>query len=834
MREIYRGVDLVYYGNPSQLEYDFVVAPGGDVSAIRIEWSGVKSRRVDTAGDLVLETSGSRILQRRPVAYQTVDGRRVEVAAKYKLSQDGVAFELGQYDRGETLVIDPSLSYSTYLGGAGLDDAAAVAVDQFFTAFVAGTTASANFPTSTSALDGTLGGQNDAYVTRFDVIGASLLYSTFLGGAGLDNATAIAVDDLGTAFVTGETQSPDFPLRNAFKDHPDGAFDGFLVMINPSGSSVLFGTYFGGVARDVPTGIGMDRAGAVYIAGYTNSNNFPTTAGAFQTEPTLNTIDGFLQKYSINSGGFATLIYSTMVEGSGGDVIRSLAVDPLGNAYVTGITDSGDFPVSTGAFRPTLVGGGDVFVTKVNPAGSGILYSTFIGGTGSDDANGIGVDLLGRAWVGGQTGSPNYPTTPGAAFPAAFTFADGFVSRVNSRGTALAYSTYLGGRFDDNVKAVRVDSGGYAYVIGDTFSENFPVTFGTIQQFKGGLRDGYLAVFNPAGTALHFSSYLGGANNDFANALALDRMGNAYVAGQTFSQNFPALQGSYRTTPAGGGDAFLSRVTNLFIDTCLGTASSATNSFGAAGGTGTVTVGGVCQWFGVASGGAVTTTGTVSGSGTGAFSFTVAPNAHANPRTGSLNVAGNIVPVIQSGASTTPPFDDVPLGHQYFSHIALLKGSGITSGCSATSYCPDASTTRSQMAVFIIRGMFGGDNFPFRATPYFTDVPATHPHFKWVQKMRELGITSGCSATTYCPDNSVTRGQMAVFLIRSRIGNEFSISQTPYFTDVPVNYPYFSFIQKMRELGITTGCTATAYCPESPNTRGQMAVFLTRGFLTPW
>lgn len=215
----------------------------------------------------------------------------------------------------------------------------------------------------------------------------------------------------------------------------------------------------------------------------------------------------------------------------------------------------------------------------------------------------------------------------------------------------------------------------------------------------------------------------------------------------------------------------------------------------------------------------------------------VSPNAGALPRTGSVWVAGLVTQIVQKSATPLQVFDDVVLSHQYFDYIWLLRENKITSGCSPTQYCPENPTTRGQMAVFIIRSVQGGDTFDYPSTPYFTDVPSTHPYFPHIQKMKHLGITSGCTATTYCPDDPTTRGQMAVFLIRGRYGLAAgqAVPSTPvrYFTDVPSDHPYFAFIQKMRDLGITAGCSATSYCPDALTTRGQMATFLIRTFFTP-
>jgi hypothetical protein len=243
-----------------------------------------------------------------------------------------------------------------------------------------------------------------------------------------------------------------------------------------------------------------------------------------------------------------------------------------------------------------------------------------------------------------------------------------------------------------------------------------------------------------------------------------------------------------------------------------------------------------CSWSVTAAPGWLTLPGAASGTGDGSALFSAQMNAGPSPRTASLKMGSAAFPLIQKATAATEIFTDVPLTHPFYDYTALLRQNGVTTGCTAATYCPDAATTRGQMAVFLMRSALGGDAFPFPQTPYFTDVPAEHPYFKYIQKMRELGVTAGCTSTTYCPDAPVTRGEMSVFLIRAKLGvtgPSFSYPAQALFSDVPSSHPYFAYIQKMRELGVTTGCSAAQYCDGAPTTRGQMAVFLIRTFYTP-
>jgi hypothetical protein len=275
---------------------------------------------------------------------------------------------------------------------------------------------------------------------------------------------------------------------------------------------------------------------------------------------------------------------------------------------------------------------------------------------------------------------------------------------------------------------------------------------------------------------------------------------------------------------------------------CAFTLAAPATTIGPAGGTinVSVTTTSNCAWVAAAYPDWLSIPGMPAGTGSGVVAVSAAPNPLPVPRTGTMTVAGQTLQLVEQRSGTPAPaaaFSDVPLTHPYSDHITLLKQYGVTSGCSAAEYCPDAATTRGQMAVFIVRSIFGGDNFAWPAAPYFSDVPASHPFFRHIQKMRELGITTGCSPTAYCPGDPVTRGQMAVFLIRGRLGvgtgQEVPAPVNPFFGDVPASHPYFAFIQKMREISVTTGCSAADYCADSPTTRGQMAVFLVRAFFTP-
>jgi hypothetical protein len=569
---VYPGVDLVYYGNQGQLEYDFVVGAGADPRAIELTFSGAREVRLGAEGDLVLGVGDGEIRQLKPVIYQEVDGVKKEIAGGYRIDgQAHVSFEVGRYDASRPLVIDPVLVYSTYLGGSGSDLGLGIAVDEDGCAYVTGLTASLNFPTTPGAFQPANAGSEDAFVTKLNRRGTAVLYSTYLGGSGSDAGllpatffAGIAVDEDGNAYLTGPTTSPDFPTTpGAFQLALAGPIDTFVTKLNHRGSALLYSTYLGGSSFEVGRNIALDRGGNAYVTGSTGSLDFPTTAGVFQPAFGGGANDAFVTK--LNSRGTA-LVYSTYLGGSSFDPSRGMAVDKKGNAYIGGTTASPDFPTTPDAFQPAFAGVQDVFVTKLNRRGTALRYSTYLGGSGNDQgAGGVGlaVDEDGNAYLVGLTNSLDFPTTPDAFQPA---FAggsnDAFVTKLNRRGTALLYSTYLGGSGTDfGLGDVAVDEDGSAYVTGATDSLDFPTTPDAYQPaFAGGLRDVFVTKLNRRGTALLYSTYLGGSGSDSGRDIAVDEDGNAYVTGNTDSLNFPTTPGAFQTVIAASNDAFVAKI----------------------------------------------------------------------------------------------------------------------------------------------------------------------------------------------------------------------------------------------------------------------------------
>jgi hypothetical protein len=561
---IYSGIDLVYYGNQRQLEYDFIVAPGVDPSRIAFDISGAKRIRKDEHGDLIFKTGEGEIRWHKPVAYQEKDGARHLVTAHYAITdKNRVGFEVAKYDASRPLYIDP-LIYSTYLGGSGYDFGNGIALDSAGNVYVTGTTDSTDFPTTPGAFQTVCGlgilcnSRNlDAFVTKINPEGSALVYSTYLGGSGNEHGLGIAVDGGGNAYVTGFTTSTDFPTMNPFQPMKGGSSDAFVAKLNPTGTALIYSSYLGGIGSDGGSSIAVDTAGSAYVTGSAGPN-FPVLGTPFQGTYGGNT-DAFVAKVIPSGSG---LVYSTYLGGSQEDVANGIAVDSAGNAYVTGSTGSTNFPTKNPLQRYFGGLGSDAFVAKLNPSGSSLIYSTYLGGNGTDYGYGIAVDSAGNAYVTGSTGSTNFPTkNPLQPTDAGGGFScncDAFVAKINPAGSDFVYSTYLGGSDVDWGKGIAVDSAENAYVTGYTWSTNFP-TKNPLQPANGGSDDAFVTKIDPQGSALVYSTYLGGSGQDQGAGIAVDSAGGAYVTGYAGSSDFPT-QNPLQLANAGGYDAFVAKI----------------------------------------------------------------------------------------------------------------------------------------------------------------------------------------------------------------------------------------------------------------------------------
>jgi len=595
-RDVYPGVDLVYYGNQRQLEHDFIVSPGADPRSITLNLAGAEKLSLDPQGALMLAVKDGELRLDKPHIYQEVDGERREISGGYVLKNARqVSFQVAAYDARRPLVIDPTLFYSTYLGGSGDDEGYAIAVDGAGNAYVTGCAGSANFPTTSGAFQTMLrnssplsfgapcGPGADAFVTKLNPTGSGLVYSTYLGGSSHDIGRGIAVDAAGDAYVVGQTYSSDFPttpgaLKTTFTKA--GACGGacpcayaFVTQLNTNGSGLVYSTFVGGSGHEDGAAIALDNAGSAYITGGTQSTDFPTTPGAFQTMvtgvgTTCSPSAGYVAKLAPTGSALVYATYLGNGGGGGGTVGHGIAVDSSGDAYVAGDTTTTNFPTTPGAFQTASGGGDDATVTKLNPFGTGLVYSTYLGGSSQDVADGIALDTLSvpNAYVTGETNSTNFPTANSLQAANAGGY-DAFITKVNPLGTGLVYSTYLGGSFDDVGSGIAVDSSFNAYVTGHTNSTNFP-TANPVQAANAGGSDAFVTALNPVGNGLVYSSYLGGTGDDDGTGIALDSLPNpnAYVTGLTTSANFPTTSGAFQSTFGGGtSNAFVTKIANITL-----------------------------------------------------------------------------------------------------------------------------------------------------------------------------------------------------------------------------------------------------------------------------
>jgi len=548
---VYPGIDLVYYGNQGKLEYDFIVAPGADPDVIKLSFSGADKVSLDDQGNLILQIADGQIVQHKPYIYQEIDGVKNTIEGDFSLNDENqISFEIATYDRGAPLVIDPVLVYSTYLGGSAGDEANHIAVDDFGNAYVTGRTGSVDFPAAnpvqsvsngsydifvsklnapgtafiySTYLGGSSGGDYaegiavdrdgnaviggssesddfptvnplqadnaggmDTVVFKLNAQGSSLVYSTYLGGGSWDWAWAIATDDLGNAYLTGNTSSSDFPTMNPIQPIKAGSGEIFLSKLNSTGSTLVYSTFFGGSSWDEAYGIDVDSMGNAYITGETGSSDFPTMN---PVQPIMGSSrDAFVTK--VNSAGSA-LVYSTYLGGDGADQAWDIAVDSSGNAYMTGWTNSINFPIANALQSvPSIYG--DNFVSKLDNTGTAFVYSTYLGeGAGYSDFSGIAVDASGNAYVTGVA-FDGYPVTADAPQPVfGGGNSDAFVTKLNDTGSSLVYSTYLGGSGWERGYSIATTPTGIAYVTGWTHSTDFPMV-NALQPLSGGGREGFI------------------------------------------------------------------------------------------------------------------------------------------------------------------------------------------------------------------------------------------------------------------------------------------------------------------------------------------------------
>jgi hypothetical protein len=573
VKNVYQGIDIRYYFDKGSLRYDFIVHPNADPNQIKFTLRGQDKAYTKGDSKLCFTTRFGEVQMADLQTYQ----ENKTVASKFVKSGNTWQVELAAYDKSKTLVIDP-LVYSTFIGDLAYDRAWSITIDNLSNAYITGQSNSPNYDITTGAYQTTLQGGTDIIITKLNASGTALVYSTFIGGSNNDVGMGIILDNNLNVYVTGYTESSDYPTTTgAYQTSSGGSRDVILSKLNTTGSALIYSTYIGGSNMDTGSNLALDNNGDVYIAGYTTSTNYPTVAGGYQvSKDALN--DAFVTK--INASGTA-LIYSTFVGGNADDYATDIAIDNSGNAYISGVTGSTNFDVTTGAFRATYQGGAlDAFVTKLNSSGSSLVYSTYLGGTGSEQARAIYVDANTNAYVTGYTGSNNFSTTTGA-YDESFNGGvnDVFVTKLNTNGTGLVYSTFIGGNNDDQGWDIVVDSDGNAHITGFSFN-NYVTTTGAFQTINEGFQDVIYSKLNSNGTQLLYSTYIGGIDLDYSYSIALDNFGNVYLAGRTNSPNYDVTPGAYETNFVNNASdyVFVTKLcTGTFINLTLGSAIGTDN-----------------------------------------------------------------------------------------------------------------------------------------------------------------------------------------------------------------------------------------------------------------
>lgn len=577
VEDLYEGISAKYYYDGNSIRYDYIADAGADISQIKMNYEGQDDIKVNNLGELLIQTRFGEIRHNKIYAYQEINNQKVEIECKFKQnSESQFSFDLGKYNPDFALVIDP-IVWSTFIGGSENDVASSITIDGVGNIYIAGGTNSENFPTSSGTYDDIyekgLNGEFDAIISKLSSDGSSLIYSTFIGGSSADFANGITLDKSNNIYITGNTTKAkiSFPTTSgAFSENHKGNVDSFVSKLSSDGNNLLYSTYVGGFLTDIANGICLDDSNNVYIAGETNSKNFPVTSGAYDetfSEGPNGQSDVFISKLS-NDG--SKLLYSTYIGGVGYDIAYGICLDNWNNAYITGYTERmGNidyYPITPGAYNNSkFINYTNVIVTKLSSDGSKLLYSTYFGGSFYDEAYGICLDDSNNVYITGRTLSSDFPTTKGA-FDESFNSSgskqvlDAFVCKLSSDGSSLLFSTFIGGTKHDVAYGICQDEWNNIYITGSTNSSNFPTTKDAFdEKLNGDIFDAFICKLSRNGSTLLYSSFFDGTLES-GQEIVIDNSNNVYLIGNTTSSKYITTGGAYDESHNGEADIIITKM----------------------------------------------------------------------------------------------------------------------------------------------------------------------------------------------------------------------------------------------------------------------------------
>ena len=558
--DLYDGIDLIFYANERGLKSDFIVHPRCDPNLISWSYTGIENIFLDNNGKLNIINLAGTVIEEAPITYQHSNNGIIEIESEYWIDNNTVAFRIAEYDSSITLIIDPVL-YSTFIGGSSSDHGRGIDTDAENNIYITGYTTSDDFPTTVGCYDETSNsGQESIFVCKFNEGCSQLLFSTFIEGSNDDRGESIRVDTRGNIYITGSTDSSDYPTTpGCFDDTYNGVGDTMISKLNSDGSELIYSTFIGGNGPEIGNCIDIDDNDYVFVSGVTVSPDFPTSIVCFDPIYNGGPGDAFVLKFDIDN---SELYYSTFIGGNGHDDSTSFKIDSSGNAYISGYTSSPDFPTTFGVYDNTYNGGEyDFFLCKLNSEGTSLDFSTFIGGGAQDKGHGIDIDIEGNAYLTGTTHSSDFPTSSGCYDGSYNGMNEGVALKLNSDGSELIYSTFIGGTGSVLPWNIGIDKMENIYIAGYTSSTDYPTTNGCYDDSHNGEVDIFITVFNSTLSDMTYSTFIGGTDREETwyadDGIIVDDHDNIYVTGRTNSQDFPTSYGCYDSSHSGGLDVFL-------------------------------------------------------------------------------------------------------------------------------------------------------------------------------------------------------------------------------------------------------------------------------------